>query len=86
MVEGSIGLSTQESDPAIPQETVGPGAVTGERALLSGHPRGATMTAQESSIVATLSRADFDPLRSSTDIVNFRKQISFLRAALMGKI
>jgi CRP-like cAMP-binding protein len=63
-VEGSIGLSTQEKDPvaAIPQETVGPGAVTGERALLSGHPRSATMTAQETSVVAILSRADFDLL------------------------
>jgi phytoene synthase len=33
-----------------------------------------------------ISRADFEPLRSPSDVANYRKQISFLRAALTGKI
>jgi phytoene synthase len=33
-----------------------------------------------------LSRTGFDPLRGSSDVANYRKQIVFLRAALMGKI
>jgi phytoene/squalene synthetase len=32
-----------------------------------------------------MSRAGFDPLRGSSDIANYRKQISFLRVALTGK-
>jgi hypothetical protein len=33
-----------------------------------------------------ISRPDFDPLRSTSDVANFRKQMSFLRAALTGRI
>jgi len=33
-----------------------------------------------------LSRTGFDPLRGSSDVANYRKQISFLRAALTGKL
>jgi predicted acylesterase/phospholipase RssA/CRP-like cAMP-binding protein len=83
VVEGSIGLSTRENDPAatIRQEVAGPGAVTGERALLSGHPRGATMTAQESSVVATLSRADFDQL-----CLDFPQDMDRLVAWMRGRL
>jgi phytoene synthase len=33
-----------------------------------------------------LSRTGFDPLRSRSDVANFRKQISFLRAVLTGRL
>ena len=33
-----------------------------------------------------ISGAGFDPLHSPSDIANYRKQLTFLRAALMGKI
>jgi phytoene synthase len=33
-----------------------------------------------------ISRADFDPLRTPSDVANYRKQISFVHAALTGKL
>jgi phytoene/squalene synthetase len=33
-----------------------------------------------------ISRAGFDPLRSPSDIANYRKQIAFLKAAMTGRI
>jgi predicted acylesterase/phospholipase RssA/CRP-like cAMP-binding protein len=64
VVEGSIGVRKQEYDyvAGIQVEIHGPGAVTGDRALLTGHPRAATITALETSVVGILSRADFDLL------------------------
>jgi len=64
IVEGSIGLRKlpHNSSEDAYLGSVGPGDVIGELALLTGHPRAATMIAEEASIVASLSRADFDSL------------------------
>jgi predicted acylesterase/phospholipase RssA/CRP-like cAMP-binding protein len=64
VVEGSIGIHKQEHDYVsdLQVEKLGPGGVTGDRALLTGHPRAATITALEASVVGVLARADFDLL------------------------
>jgi NTE family protein len=64
VVEGSIGIHKQEHDYVgdLQVEKVGAGGVTGDRALLTDHPRAATITALEASVVGVLARADFDLL------------------------
>lgn len=64
VVEGTIGFTRLNRDSAIATYLgkIGPGGIIGELGLLTGHPRSATMAAEEGSIVARLSRADFDTL------------------------
>jgi lysophospholipid hydrolase len=64
IVEGSIGFRKQsQGSPELAYlGRIGPGEVAGELALLTGHPRAVTMIAEEESLVAGLSRADFELL------------------------
>jgi predicted acylesterase/phospholipase RssA/CRP-like cAMP-binding protein len=64
VVEGSLKVSARTRDPLSPRElgTLAAGAIAGELGLLTGHPRVATLTAEVASVVACLSRADFDLL------------------------
>jgi lysophospholipid hydrolase len=64
ILEGSLRLSSRKENPLniFDFGRVGPGAVTGELALLTGHLRAVTVTAEDASVVASLLRNDFDLL------------------------
>jgi len=64
VLDGSLKLSTQEENPLnrFDLGRIGPGAVAGELALLTAHSRAATISAEEASLVASLSRDDFEQL------------------------
>ena len=64
VIEGSLGLQISNTEGAEPQylAAVSPGEITGELALLTGYPRAATIFTKEQSVVAELSRADFELL------------------------
>jgi CRP-like cAMP-binding protein/predicted acylesterase/phospholipase RssA len=64
VLEGSLKVGMREGSPlhGFDLGRMGPGCVVGELALLTGHPRAATITANELSVVAGLSRDDFDLL------------------------
>jgi phytoene synthase len=54
---------------------------------IPGHALPALMPASLVPIyLKKMSRTGFDPLRGASDIANYRKQISFLKAALTGRI
>ncbi len=63
VVEGSLGITKQDREGrSVSLGSVGPGEVTGELALLTGHPRLATIVAKEPSLIASLSHTDFELL------------------------
>ncbi len=64
VIEGSLRLSTRKENPlnVLDLGSIGPGGIAGELALLTAHPRAATMTAEGASVVGSLSRADFELL------------------------
>jgi lysophospholipid hydrolase len=64
VLEGSLKVGVREGSPLYGFDLgcFGPGCVVGELALLTGHPRAATIAAEELSVVAALSRDEFDLL------------------------
>jgi NTE family protein/lysophospholipid hydrolase len=64
VLEGSLKVSTRKENALSIMDlgSIGPGAVAGELALLTAHPRAGTITVECVSVVASLSRADFDLL------------------------
>lgn len=66
VIEGCIGFRNQstERNETVFLGRILAGEVAGELALLTGHGRTATMFAEEPSLVATLSRIDFNSLRT----------------------
>ena len=64
VIEGSIAITRRNDDlgGTISFGSRGPGEVAGEFELLTGKSRAATMTAEEATVVAGLSHADFELL------------------------
>jgi predicted acylesterase/phospholipase RssA/CRP-like cAMP-binding protein len=83
VIEGSIGITQRNDDPGatIYLGSRGPGEVVGELELLAGHSRLASMTAEEATVVASLSRADFDLLCQE-----FPQEIEILVAWMWGQL
>ena len=65
VLSGRLAVSVAHADgTSTALDDVGPGAIVGEMALLTGQPRAATVVAIEPSRLARLGRADFERLAS----------------------
>jgi voltage-gated potassium channel len=83
IVEGSVGLS-RPGDGITATAQLGiaePGTIIGELGLLTGHPRAATMISEEASVVASLSRANFDLL-----CLEFPQQMEIVVACMQQQL
>jgi predicted acylesterase/phospholipase RssA/CRP-like cAMP-binding protein len=83
VIEGSIGITQRNNDLGATTYlgSRGPGEVAGELELLTGQPRAATMTAEEATVVAGLSHADFELLSRE-----FPHEIETLVAWMWGEL
>jgi predicted acylesterase/phospholipase RssA/CRP-like cAMP-binding protein len=83
VIEGSIAITQRNDDlgGTISFGSRGPGEVAGELELLTGQSRVATMTAEEATVVAGLSHADFELLCRE-----FPHEMETLVAWMWGKL
>jgi CRP-like cAMP-binding protein len=78
LAEGVLDVEIDRAEAAFIQDRIAPGEVFGEVSLLTGQPRGATVTAAIESQVYEIHRADLNPILSR------RPEIAEALAAVMA--